>query len=92
MALLNYLIIAAFCLLPIALILMLITNTKYTKGSWRTFIGWLVISGVLMSIYLFASVLSKTEFAANYAAIINIIGFIAVAVAAIARVAIIEPT
>lgn len=83
MTLLQYLTITAFCLLLIAFVFILATNRKYTKGLWKTYIGWLVISGVLMSVYLFASVLSKTALASKYAHIIIIIGFVSEAIASI---------
>lgn len=80
---LKYMAVASFLLIGLAFIMMILTYTAYTKGYWKTYIKWLMISGLLMGIYLVSSVLSKLDMAKGYANLISIIGFVLEAIAAL---------
>lgn len=64
---------------------MLIAKGKFTEGYFKSYMGLVITSGTLMSIYLLASLVSKLDLAAlsKYNLIIKSIGYVAEIIAAI---------
>ncbi len=75
--------ISAFAIIIIALIIVYISYTQFTKGMWKQYTMWLVISGTLMSIYLLSFVIAKMGFYPGYYNHILLLGFLAESIAAL---------
>ena len=75
--------IASIVIIAIAFVMMLIAYKKLTKGHWKRYVFWLVVSGGLMSLYLLSYLIAKMDIYQGYYSQILLIGFVAETFAAL---------
>ena len=75
--------IFAFAIIIPTLVIMYIGYKQFTKGLWKQYTMWLVISGTLMTVYLFSFVIAKMGFYPRYYNHILMFGFLAESIAAL---------
>jgi len=75
--------IVSIVIITIASVMMLLAHRKLTKGHWKRYVFWLLLSGGLMSLYLLSYVIAKMDVYPGYYSQILLIGFVAETVAAL---------
>lgn len=75
--------VVSIMLIAIASVMMLISYSHLTKGHWKRYVLWLMLSGMLMSVYLLSFVIAKMGIYPQYYSHVLLVGFFAESIAAI---------
>ncbi len=75
--------VISIMLIAIASVMMLVSYNQLTKGHWKKYVLWLMLSGMLMSVYMLSFVIAKMGVYPQYYSYILLVGFLAESIAAL---------